>query len=268
MSDEQKQGETTPVVSSQEAPVPASTPQAAPASHSNGLGIAALVVGIVAIISGWVPFWSVLVGAAAVVLGILGLKKAQGKGMSIAGIITGAIGLLWGLLITILFIVALVAGVGAANTAQQAINKSNSDTQAVLDSKKDFNKGETANFANKFEVKVNSVQQNYTPQSQYDAPDAGKQYIVVNLTVKNISSEQQYVSDYDYSVSDNGLAQDSSFLTVDPALPSGDLAPGASVTGNIVYSVSQGATNLKLQYSTDVYDTTSGSKKLTYTLAI
>lgn len=75
---------------------------------ANGFAIAALVTGIVALVTGWIPFWSLLSGIAAVVLGIIGLKKVSGKGMAIAGIVTGGIGAFWGLLVTALFIIALV----------------------------------------------------------------------------------------------------------------------------------------------------------------
>lgn len=259
-----------------------STKTAAPAPSSpqpaNGLAIAALITGIVAIISGWAPFWGFLVGAAAVVLGILGLKKsAHMKGMSIAGIITGGIGALWSLVITILFFVAIATvGIGGAalneavQEAQSSVNEQNAETKSLIDAKKDFAKGDTAKFG-KFEVKVNSVTRNYVPEQSYLTPEAGKEFIVVNVTVKNLSSESEYVSDFDYKINDNGLAVSSSFFDVTPDFEAGDLSSGASQTGNIMYEVTKGETKLKLQYETTVYTFTgpdSGSKELVFTLAI
>lgn len=65
---------------------------------SNGLAIAALVVGVVALLVCAVPLVNVvgLVGGiAAVVLGVLGLRKAKagasGRGLSVAGIVVGAV---------------------------------------------------------------------------------------------------------------------------------------------------------------------------------
>ena len=81
-------------------PVPASAPVVPPAPSlagtpvpSTGLAIASLVLGILATLSG-IFFIGGLFGIAAIVLGIIALQKKVGKGMSITGIITGALGIL------------------------------------------------------------------------------------------------------------------------------------------------------------------------------
>lgn len=65
-----------------------------------GLGIASMVCGIVALAFCWAIYVGITIyvdivcGIVALVLGIVALaKKAEGKGMSIAGVITGAVGL-------------------------------------------------------------------------------------------------------------------------------------------------------------------------------
>ncbi|HTN59428.1 MAG TPA: Ltp family lipoprotein [Protaetiibacter sp.] len=72
------------------------------------------MVGIVAFLSGLAPFWGIIAGAAAVVLGVLALKKQQSKGMALTGLILGAVAVLTSLVTTI----TLVAGVGAINAAR------------------------------------------------------------------------------------------------------------------------------------------------------
>ena len=57
---------------------------------SLGLGIAALVLGIVGILAWIIPIIGLPVGVVALILGIMGLKKSN-KGMSIAGIVLGII---------------------------------------------------------------------------------------------------------------------------------------------------------------------------------
>jgi hypothetical protein len=254
-----KKGKTTP---SQSHP----TPEHVPAGPANGLAIAALVVGIVAVISGWVPFWGLIAGGAAIVLGILGLKKANGKGMAIAGLVTGAIGAFWSIFTTLITVVAIVAGFGVTNGVQQIVDEQHQEAQALIDSKKDFAKGETANFGDEFEVTVNSVETNYTP-GEYYAPDEGNQFIVVNVTIENIADESEYLSSYLFSVIDNGIAVDASYAPVDDELSTGHLEPGASTTGNLVYEVGADATDLKLAYVVNTYDSSYDSRKLTYTLA-
>lgn len=70
------------------------TPETAPPS-SKGLGIAAMVLGIVSIVLAFVPFIgliSLLLGTLAIVLGIVSIVKHRGEGQGIAGVITGALG--------------------------------------------------------------------------------------------------------------------------------------------------------------------------------
>jgi hypothetical protein len=248
------------------APTPAPTPTPTGQAPMNGLAIAALVTGIVAFLTGWAPFFGLLAGAAAVVLGILALRKAGGKGLSIAGIITGAIGALWSLIVTVLLIIGL-ASIGAAGGAlNQAVEEANKEAQAQIDAKKDFGRGETARFGD-FDVKVNSVERNFAGNSIF-TPDEGKEYIVVNLTVTNKDDESSYTSSFDFKVNDNGSASSAALVSVDPSYESATLDPGASTTGNIVFEVTKDAQNLKLQYDAMVYTTGEGNKDVSYTLAL
>lgn len=61
-------------------------------ANSIGLGVAALVLGIVGLLAWIIPIIGLSIGIVALVFGILGIKKSS-KGMSIAGIVLGAISL-------------------------------------------------------------------------------------------------------------------------------------------------------------------------------
>lgn len=66
-----------------------------PPPQKKGLGVAAMVVGIVAISISWIPLLGLLsfiLGPVAVVLGIIAFLKRWGRGQAITGIITGALG--------------------------------------------------------------------------------------------------------------------------------------------------------------------------------
>jgi hypothetical protein len=253
---------------------------AAPAgTHpASGLAIASLVTGIVAFVFGWVFIFGFLVGATAIVLGIIALKKSplgSSKGMSIAGIITGAAGALWSVVISILFIVSLVTiGIGGATAgvaldqANEALASYNAENKALIDAKKEFKKGETATFG-QFEVKVNSVERDYVPEESYVSVGEGKEFVVVNVTVKNVGDESKYISSYDLKISEAGVADSASYFDVDPAFDGGEISPGASASGNLMYEVGKGATDLKLQYELYAYDLNGGgAKTLTFTLAL
>jgi hypothetical protein len=90
-------------------------PAPAPAGgNSNGMAVAALILGILTFFC-LGPLGALL----AIIFGFLGLKKAKeinvGKGMSIAGIVLGAIGLV----ATVIFIIVLVV---AGSTAKSNLN--------------------------------------------------------------------------------------------------------------------------------------------------
>lgn len=72
--------------------------QYAPKQPTNGIGIAALVVGILSLVFMIIPFLgflSIILAILGVIFGFVGLKKPFGRGMAITGIVTGfiAIGL-------------------------------------------------------------------------------------------------------------------------------------------------------------------------------
>ena len=69
-----------------------------PRRGGSGLAVAALVVGVLALVTCWTVIGGVVFGLVAIVLGLLALSKARkglagGRGMAIGGIVTGALGL-------------------------------------------------------------------------------------------------------------------------------------------------------------------------------
>jgi hypothetical protein len=114
MPDEQNTAPTateTPESAAQAQPQPQTSPATPLVTNQAGaFAISALVVGIVATFSSWIPVWGVLVGSTALVLGIIALKKNQNKGLAITGIVTGGLATLLSLFITALLIVAFANG--------------------------------------------------------------------------------------------------------------------------------------------------------------
>lgn len=248
----------------------------ATSSNGNGIGIAALVVGIVAFLSGWIAVWGLLVGATAVVLGIIALKKSpSSKAFGIVGIITGGLAVLTSAIFTVIWAIALTyvtvgsgAVIQAGHAVENALNAQEEAAQTQISAKKDFSKGETATFGD-FKVKVNSVDTNYTPSDDYSQADSGSKYVLVNITVTNPGSESVDVSSYDFSLSADGVSNTYSYVTVDDEFQGGDLSKGASASGNIAYMVKDSAKDLKLQYKTSVLAPKTGKLvNLTYTLAL
>lgn len=72
----------------------------------NGFGIAALVLGILAIVLSWSAVGGIVFGVLAIIFAILGMRRAsQGvatnKGMSISGLVTGIVGLIIGVIVAV-----------------------------------------------------------------------------------------------------------------------------------------------------------------------
>ncbi|MBB4826196.1 Sec-independent protein secretion pathway component TatC [Sporosarcina luteola] len=62
--------------------------------ESNGLAIAALVLGIIGVVLNFIIIIPYFLSILAIIFGSVGLKKTYGRGMAIAGIILGSVGLL------------------------------------------------------------------------------------------------------------------------------------------------------------------------------
>ena len=114
-------------------PAPAAapvSPQPAPAANSSSvLGVISLIAGILAFLAGLLWFLSIPLGIAAVILGIFAIKKLSGKGMGVAGLILGTIGLLVGLgtlLLTVVFV--------SSPDVQKAIEESSEASSSISSS--------------------------------------------------------------------------------------------------------------------------------------
>lgn len=99
------------------------TPQQPYPTKTNGKAIAALVLGILAII---IPYIGFILGIIAIILGALSLKEIakaseQGRGLAIAGLVCGIIGTaLYALLILILIIGFITFGAMESNSYYDA----------------------------------------------------------------------------------------------------------------------------------------------------
>lgn len=239
----------------QTTPTPQNTQTAQP---TNGLAVAALVTGIFGM--GIIP----------IVLGILGLKKPGGRGMSIAGIVLGVISLI----ATAFFVLLMIIGLGAANREANKV-KSTVDTyqneqQEKINAQKDFSKGETARFGD-LEIQASIKNNNYVPANEYSRATSGKRYVVIDVNIKNVGEDTETASSYSFKLSDNkGVLSTTAFVTAPgKALGSVSLTAGGSTSGELVFEVDKDASGLKLAMEDYAYNyQTYKSENITYTLAL
>lgn len=78
--------------------------------RSKGLAIGALVVGIFAVLLVWAPVLGPFLGLLALILGIVGVRRQEGKGMAVAGIVLGSIALVVGIIFSVLWYAAYQVG--------------------------------------------------------------------------------------------------------------------------------------------------------------
>lgn len=88
-------------------------------ARPKGLAIAALVLGIVAFVTGLVPLLGLLLALGAIVVGILALKKKQSKGLAITGVALGGVALVTGFIAIVTLVFAgLIGSVGSASPTE------------------------------------------------------------------------------------------------------------------------------------------------------
>lgn len=82
-----------------------------PKKERKGFCIASMVLGIIALVLFWMWYIAIPCAILAIIFGALGVKS-QGKGMAIAGLVTGSIGLVVSIaIITFIVVIAMTLGI-------------------------------------------------------------------------------------------------------------------------------------------------------------
>lgn len=86
---------------------------------------------------------------------------------------------------------------------------------------------------------VNSVRR--SSGFNYNTPKKGKEYVIVNVTIRNLGSDEISYNPFDFKIQDaNGAQESETFATLDDSLNSGTLASGGKVTGSMPFEVTIG----------------------------
>lgn len=156
----------------------------------------------------------------------------------------------WILALIVLFVIIGSLG-GNNDTKKVAEDKKSSKQESTLE--KEYNIGDTVSYKG-YEIKVNNVK--YIESEEFSTPKAGNHYVLVNITIKNNTTEKQTYNPFDYKLNADGNAINlSEYLSsVNDQLNSGDLDKGASVTGTMVGQAKIDAKSLKLQYHSSFWN--------------
>ena len=208
---------------------------------TSGLGIASLVLGIIAIIGSWVPILnnvSFLIAIIGLVLGIVGIVsirkgKVGGKGLTIAAIIINVVAIVIVICTQWVFGKALdevSKEVNAGSTVVSTTQKADAG-----DSKKTDQKADNSNLAIGKSVTLDNGLQISVDSKAEKTDQAGDKYLLVTVTYKNTGSDPVDYNEFDWKqTSESGNMEDPGIPILDEEpLNTGTLKAGGTVTGII-----------------------------------
>ncbi|MBO0811000.1 MAG: DUF4352 domain-containing protein [Microlunatus sp.] len=236
-------------------------------AKKNGLGITALVIGLVgvplAIIPLVGPFLGIPLGILALGFAVFGLVLAfrgrAGKGLPIAGAILG--------------IASMAIGIGQAAVISGAVDDSGNATDSAVVAPQnpgaDGNAGSDQNGGAEqqpaatagigdtvtdgdLSFTVTNVETGVaTVGDEYWSETASGQYVIVDITVKNVGSEAatfDATGQYLYNAAGDRFSSDSDAMVAVPDSSLFDeINPGNSVEGKIIFDMPEGATPTSIQ---------------------
>jgi len=144
----------------------------------------------------------------------------------------------------ILFVVIIIIGMasGGSNSEPKKVGE-NSNNAKTQEQQKEYKVADVVKLGDR-EFVVNSVKR--SGAFGYNTPKTGKEYVIVNVTIRNLGTDEVSYNPFDFKVQDaNGAQESSTFASLDDSLSSGTLAPNGKITGSMPFEVPQG-TNAKL----------------------
>ena len=235
----------------QESVTPPQQPQPARAAKpsTSGLAISGLVVGIIALLTSFLPivnnasFFLAIIGVVLSIVGLVGIGKGKhsGKGIAIAGIVLGVLSIVAVLATQALFSAALDTAKSELNASSTPVpaasasassatsGSAESSAQAEVDYQ-NLHVGEAVNMKSGLSITVNSIEGGL---SNYD----GSEIVCVNVTYANSGTKNESFNLYDWKAEDDSgaLRTTTFYMNAENQLNSGQLSAGGQVTGNIYF---------------------------------
>ena len=97
---------------------------------------------------------------------------------------------------------------------------------------------------------INEVERNYLPPTRFTRVEPGYELVRVYLTLTNTGNQQFPYNPLNFEVQDSNGVQRARTIVSELPYPveSGDLAPGGTLEGNLVFEVPEGDRGLSLVY--------------------
>lgn len=158
-----------------------------------------------------------------------------------------------------IFVIILISIGGANNDSNE--NSNANDNESISADKNNSKKEVKEFFSIGEEVKlndniliVNGIDKSYG--NEWDKPKEGKEFIIVNVTIRNGGSSEITFNPFDFELQNNsGEITNITFTTIDndTSLQSGSLAPNGQTSGTITFEAPIDDPNLVLKYNSNIF---------------
>lgn len=171
----------------------------------------------------------------------------------------------------ILGAVALIIIISIATSGNKTVPTSSTNTNTNANANASLNDTQTKEYYNINEeavlgdgsITVTKVEK--SAGTEYEKPQAGKEYVIVSVNIKNNGSTDLSYNPYDFKLQNSdGQKLDESFYTGnnDTALNSGELAPSGHVSGTIAFEAPKNDSDLTLIYQDNIWSSKTLKIKL------
>lgn len=162
--------------------------------------------------------------------------------------------------IVVLGVLSAALAVGAcgsatANTGTKTSANGSSTQSGAKSGNQHFKVGDQVNVGNTYTVTVNSVKT--SSGSDISQPQAGNTFLIIDVTLKNTSAQEQDLSSLlQFTLKDSTGQKYDQSLTAGGTPPDGKIAAGDQARGQIAYEVPASAHDFTLAFEADI--TSSG----------
>jgi len=156
----------------------------------------------------------------------------------------------WSVIASLVALALVMLACGGGGNSGSADNGSSSPAA----SSQHFKVGQQVKVGDTFDVTVNSVTKN--AGSDLDQPGSGNVYLIVDVTLKNISSAEQDVSSLvQFTLQDATGQKYDETITTFTTPPDGKVEAGALLRGKIAYPVPSAQHKFTLAFEADITST-------------
>lgn len=225
----------------------------------NGMGTAALVLGIIGILLAWIPiigFLGFVLGILAIILGVVGIVRAR-KGratnlvMAAIGTGLGALAFVVSTVVFGLFVSEVDKQINSDGTISESVpaaqdQQSSADQQGSADQQPAVAQfGDTHTWSGGEAITI-AAPREHTPDNQFMAAPEGKRYVATDVTVRNGSDRPYQVVGAVLTAQHGGHVAQEEFLAGGDTLPNAEIPPGGEVTFTKIWKINAQPGELQL----------------------